>query len=75
MRWARLVSGFVQREIEFEPFDFFSVDDITPNNDVIAFYCLMLLMPLAGVSTAMTQLASATAVMKTSHCLGIRFYC
>jgi hypothetical protein len=61
--------------MEFEPFDFFSVDDITSNNDVITFYCLTLLMPLAGVITAMAQFASATAAMKMSHCLGIGFYC
>lgn len=45
------------------------------NNDVVTFYCLTLLMPLVGVSTAMTRLATVTAVIKMSHCLGIRFYC
>jgi len=66
--------GLFRGRIEFEQFDVFSVDDITSNNDVITFCCLTLLVPLAGLSTAMTLPSTATAVMKMSHCLGIRFY-
>jgi hypothetical protein len=64
--------GLFRGRIEFEPFDFFYVDAITSNNEVITFYCLRLLMPLVGVSTAVTQLAMATPVIKMSKCLGIR---
>jgi len=69
-----LYMGLFRGRIEFEQFGVFSVDGITSNNDVITFFCLALLMPLAGLSNVITQLATATAVMKMSHCLGIRFY-